>query len=157
MKPKYAKSKLRHASALLFTSSITLCLTGAAVAADLTFNGAANDGSWSNLANWTTGVLPGGGDNAAINNGANAGPNLTSTVGVSQFWVGTGTGNTGAVTLASGGTINAGAWTVIGREGGTGTLTQSGGTLNQNTQSFIVGSNANSVGTFNQTGGTVNV
>lgn len=157
MKPKYLKSPLRNASGILLASSITLCLAGAASAADLTFNGAANDGNWNNTANWATAIIPGAGDNAAVNNAANAGPNITTTVGVSQFWVGTGAGNSGSATVATGGTVNAGAWTVVGREGGTGTLTQSGGTINQNTRSFIIGSNNGSNGTFNQTGGTVNV
>lgn len=157
MKPKYPNSISRNASGILLASSITLCLAGMASAADLTFNGAANDGNWNNTANWATALVPVAGDNAAINNGANAGPSITTTVGVSQFWVGTGAGNSGSATVATGGTLNAGAWTVVGREGGTGTLTQSGGTINQNTRSFIVGSNNGSNGTFNQTGGTVNV
>jgi autotransporter-associated beta strand protein/T5SS/PEP-CTERM-associated repeat protein len=158
MKPKYLKSKLTNVSGILLASSITLCLSGGAAAADLTFNGAANDGNWNNTANWTTGVIPGAGDNAAINHGTNAGPNITTAVGeVSQFWVGTGAGNSGSVTLATGGTVTAGAWTVVGREGGSGTLTQSGGTFNQNGRSFIIGSNNGSVGIFNQSGGTVNI
>lgn len=158
MKPKYLKSTLQNASGVLFASSITLCLAGISSAADLTFNGAANDGNWNNTANWATALIPGAGDNAAINNAANTGPNITTAIGaVGQFWVGTGAGNTGSATLANGGTITAGAWTVIGREGGTGTLAQTGGIYNQVARPFIVGSNTGSIGTFNQTGGTLNI
>lgn len=158
MKPKYPKLPLRTPSGILLLSSITICIAGIASAADLTFNGTANDGNWTNTANWATGIIPGGSDNAAVNNGANAGPNITTTIPtVSEFWVGTGSGNSGSATLANGGSINAGAWTVIGRQGGTGTFNQTGGTFTQVARPFIVGTNNGSNGTFNQTGGTLNI
>lgn len=137
---------------------IFLCVSGAATAADLTFTGAAADGNWNNTANWATNLIPGAADNAAVNNGANPGPTITTGIGaVSQFWVGTGTGSTGSATLATGGTITASAWTVIGRNGGNGTLTQSGGAFNQTSRPFIVGNGSGATGTFTQSGGTLNV
>lgn len=157
MKPKYPKSTSRNASGILLASSITLCLAGMASAANLTFNGAANDGNWNNTANWTTAIVPVAADNAGINNGANAGPNITTAIAINEFWVGTGAANTGSATLASGGTISAGAWTVIGRQGATGTFNQTGGVFNQNGQHFIVGSDPAANATFNQTGGTLNI
>ncbi|RYD37048.1 MAG: hypothetical protein EOP87_04310, partial [Verrucomicrobiaceae bacterium] len=158
MKPKYPKSNPRNVHGILLASSITLCIAGSASAADLTFNGTANDGNWNNTGNWATTVVAGTEDNAAINNGANSGPNITTAIGaVKQFWVGTGTGSSGSATLGSGGTITAGAWTVIGRQGGTGNFTQSGGTYNQTGNHFIIGSDTGSTGTFTQTGGTLNV
>lgn len=79
-----------------------------------------------------------------------------------EFWIGNDSGSNGTVTL-SGGNIEQDSWLSIGRNGGTGVLNVSGGTLNKiatNSQ-FVVGDGTSagvtSTGTLNQTGGTINV
>ena len=59
----------------------------------------------------------------------------------------------------SGGMINANNWFVVGRGGGVGTFTMTGGTINKNNSgAFIVSSydGGTSVGTFNQSAGVIN-
>lgn len=79
-----------------------------------------------------------------------------------EFWIGNDSGSNGTVTL-SGGNIEQDSWLSIGRNGGTGVLNVSGGTLNKiatNSQ-IVVGDGTfagiTSTGTLNQTGGTINV
>lgn len=85
--------------------------------------------------------------------------NTSGTVSsVGEIWIGgsgNGTGNFSA------GTMNAGAWYVVGRDnGGNGTLNMTGGTINASTTEaasfFVLGSFGGSTGTVNQSGGTIN-
>ena len=78
-----------------------------------------------------------------------------------EIWVGQTTNGIGSYTLNSG-TINLHNWLAIGRAGGSGTFTMTGGTFNKDGNgNFVIatgaGDNARSgYGTFNHSGGTIN-
>lgn len=75
--------------------------------------------------------------------------------------IGNGTATaTGFANVSGNATINSNGELYVGRAGGTGVLTQSGGTINANQgggNSFVVGGDGNSTGTFTKTGGATNV
>jgi autotransporter-associated beta strand protein len=74
-----------------------------------------------------------------------------------ELWLGQNTSGAGAYNL-SGGVINLHNWLAIGRRGGNGTFTMSGGTFNKNGNgNFIIGTGgAGSLGLLQQSGGTIN-
>ena len=73
----------------------------------------------------------------------------------SQLWLGQNTGSTGTMNI-SGGTLNQGTFTSVGRGGGKGIINLSAtGVINQTGGDFIVG-DSSSTGTLNQSGGTIN-
>ena len=66
----------------------------------------------------------------------------------------------GFANVSGNGTINSNGELYVGRAGGVGVLTQSGGTINANQgggNSFVVGGDNGSIGTFTKTGGATNV
>ncbi|MDB6123102.1 MAG: Autotransporter-associated beta strand repeat protein [Pedosphaera sp.] len=74
-----------------------------------------------------------------------------------ELWLGQNTSGVGAYNL-SGGVINLHNWLAIGRRGGNGTFTMSGGTFNKNGNgNFIIGTGgAGSFGLLQQSAGTIN-
>jgi autotransporter-associated beta strand protein/T5SS/PEP-CTERM-associated repeat protein len=75
----------------------------------------------------------------------------------SQFWVGTGAGSNGICTM-SGGSLSVGNWFVVGRNGGTGAFSMTGGTITKSGGGdFIVSAGGSSTGSYNVSGGTVDV
>lgn len=74
-----------------------------------------------------------------------------------ELWLGQNTSGTGAYNF-SGGVINLHNWLAIGRRGGSGVFTMTGGTFNKNGNgNFIVGTGgAGSFGQLQQSGGTIN-
>lgn len=74
-----------------------------------------------------------------------------------ELWLGQGVSGIGAYNL-SGGVINLHNWLAIGRRGGNGTFTMTGGTFNKNANgNFIIGTGgAGSYGLLQQSGGTIN-
>ncbi|MES2661397.1 MAG: autotransporter-associated beta strand repeat-containing protein [Verrucomicrobiota bacterium] len=83
-------------------------------------------------------------------NGADALLNVTG-----EMWAGQGAGNNGAINLQAG-TIAVSSWVAIGRSGGTGSLTMTGGTINKTGGgNFIIA--ATGPGTMTQSAGVVNV
>ncbi len=159
MKPKYNTSKLRsQAFGASLVTAITFCIAGSATAADIQWSPTATTSDWNTAANWTGGVKPIGVDNAVINV-ITGNPVVTTatTPTVNQTWIGDGTGNSGKLELQTGGVMNAGNWTAIGRGAGTGTLNITGGTFNNGGNGvFIVSSGAGSTGTLTMSGGTIN-
>jgi autotransporter-associated beta strand protein/T5SS/PEP-CTERM-associated repeat protein len=87
---------------------------------------------------------------------------LTQTAGVvdtqtGEFWVGTGGNSTGNYNLSTG-TLNTFSWTVIGRNGGTGTMTMTGGTFNKtgvNSDLVVGGDDAGANGLLLFSGGQI--
>ncbi|MGA0845068.1 MAG: beta strand repeat-containing protein [Luteolibacter sp.] len=77
-----------------------------------------------------------------------------------EFWVGNNAGGNGTLTL-SGGSINQDSWFSIGRNGATGVVNLSDGTITKTATNshFVVGDGtfANSTGTLNQTGGSIDL
>ncbi|MEK7951076.1 beta strand repeat-containing protein [Luteolibacter soli] len=72
-----------------------------------------------------------------------------------ELWAGQGTGANGQIVLNAG-TINVNSWVAIGRGGGTGDLTMTGGTITKTGGgNFIVG--ASGPGTMTQSGGLVDI
>ncbi len=124
------------------------------MAADITWDPAAATTDWTTAANWTGGVAPGGGDNAVVNNTAGNTPVVNNSPGaVSDVWIGNGGGNSGIVSVETGGKLTSNNWFVVGRGGGTGTLNMSGGEISNGGGSFIV--SAGGTGTLTQTGGSI--
>lgn len=86
-----------------------------------------------------------------------AGGTLTATG--NETWVGNTTGATATLNLLPGGTINAGNWFAVGRNGANGTFNISGGTLNKTNATGNItlgGILTTQTGTIEQTGGTIN-
>lgn len=87
-----------------------------------------------------TGVLNQSGGSISVNN---------------EGWVGQGGTGNGTYNL-SGGSISVGNWIAIGREGGTGVVNLTNGTIDKvNNGNFAIGSGGGSIGTLNQYGGAV--
>lgn len=79
----------------------------------------------------------------------------SGTFSCNELWVGQGATATGVTTM-SGGAIVTNSWTIIGREGGNGTLNMTGGTFTKNGGGrFMVAENA--TGLMNMSGGTMTV
>lgn len=78
-----------------------------------------------------------------------------------ELWIGAnnaGSGGNGAVAVynLSAGNLNINNWVVLGRNGTTGTLNMTGGTLAHNNNGrFLVASGNGSIGTLNQSGGSI--
>jgi autotransporter-associated beta strand protein len=87
--------------------------------------------------------------------------NLSGNANVSinnELWVGQAAAGTGTLAMSGNSSLSTGNWLAVGREGATGTVNISGGTLTKggaNNSHFIVGS-LGGRGTVNQSGGTVN-
>jgi autotransporter-associated beta strand protein len=121
-----------------------------------------NSGLGQGSGSLTTGNLFVGGrnDNAGNGNGT-FNMNTTGVVLASELYVGNGSGGAsgtpgvGVFNLDSG-TLVTNSWTMIGRQGGTGTFNMSGGTLQKTGGgNLIVGDSAGGQGSFNHTGGNV--
>lgn len=136
-----------------------------------------HSGGTSTLRSWTTlgrqgsvGVLnlSGGtinrtdGGNTFVDEG-NDGTTSTMTVSgtgslvisAGELWVGQG-GGTGILNVQDTGSISVDNWLAVGREGGTGTVNQSGGSVTKTGGGFLtIGGNGGATGTYTQTGGTL--
>jgi len=94
----------------------------------------------------------GAGKGAATINGANA--KLNS---LGEFWVGQGGGSTGDLTLNAG-TLAVDNWIVIGRQGGTGHVNMTGGTITKTGGGHtLVGDGPGAVGTLTFSSGTISL
>jgi len=122
-----------------------------------------NSGLAQGSGSLTTGNLYVGGSND--NSGTGTGTfnmNTSGVVTVAELIVGNGSGGEGPAAVGvfnlDSGSLVTNSWSMIGRQGGTGTFNMSGGTLQKiGGGSLIVGDSAGGQGTFNQTGGTVAV
>lgn len=132
----------------------------------LTFDwtNAAADNDFCNLANWLDSAIPPSPTIFLDNNdwfrldktGADKAV-VSSALGVQarSLRVGTGIGLSGELEIVSGGSLAIGRRALsIGRAGGTGTCTMSGGDLTMGTDGFLVAEGDYSTGTFTLTGGT---
>ncbi len=80
----------------------------------------------------------------------------TIDTGGSEFWVGQG-GNSSSHTI-SGGDLKVGNWLAVGRNGGNGTLTQTGGNITKTGGGdLVIGAGGTSAGTVNTSGGILSV
>ncbi len=78
----------------------------------------------------------------------------------SEIWMGQTSLGVGLYNLSGSGVINLHNWLAVGRNGGTGIFTMTGGTFNQNDAAngganFIIGVDNGSYGEFDQSGGTI--
>jgi hypothetical protein len=111
------------------------------VSADSSWQG--STGSWFTSGNWNGGV-PGSSVVADINNGGTA-QISSGNVAVSSLNLGQSSGQSGFVSI-TGGTLTVSVQEVAGASG-SGTITQSAG-MNNPSNAFILGANANSNGTY---------
>ncbi|UCD48501.1 MAG: discoidin domain-containing protein, partial [Phycisphaerales bacterium] len=161
---------------------LALLLVSVAGAADIHWTGAGGDTRWDNPANWETGQVPTGGDNAYIDVPAARAPNgpvisegmeaaisglacevagepvMTMTGGTldvgSWIWWGDGANCHGTFYM-SGGTITTGSEFELGWGGGEGTWYMTGGTINA--QEFVVPTATGRAGQMYLHGGIINV
>lgn len=102
-------------------------------------------------------VILGDAGNGEVSNGT---MNLSGDSSVSinsELWVGQAAKGTGALSMSGNSSLSTGNWIAVGRDGATGTLNISGGTITKGgdgNSHFIVGS-IGGKGTVNQTGGTI--
>ena len=132
-----------------------LCVVGVAapaVAADIEWTGAPGTPlSFTDPANWAGNQVPGGADNALINNGGVA--TLSTAAGVSNLRLGVTAGTSGTMQQSSG-AFNAGDQIRVG-DAGTGTYVLSGGTVSHFNE-FMLGAGVGGNGTLRISGGTFN-
>ena len=118
-------------------------------------------GNWNNTANWSTGVIPTGGDNGFINNGGTALIDASQNVVTSLATMGRGAGESGTLimtggTLTTNSDIRAGGNTAAG--GGTGSFDLSGGTVFMNGGNLNIGQGSGgAVGTVRISGGSLQI
>jgi len=136
----------------IFSCLVVLALTLPGLrAADITWSGAIGD--WNTPSNWG-GTVPGLSDDAAINNGGTA--QLSGNGSANSLTLGNNDGENGALQLSVGAnltvanTLNVGGYTGTG----TGSVTQTGGSLTADT--IRIGVTTGSSGTFALSGGSVN-
>lgn len=123
----------------------TLTMTGGTINSGRLFTIGGTEAFGGNTGN----VGPGKG--SATINGSGAVLNSTG-----EFWVGQGTASVGDLTFNAG-AINCGSWVAVGRGGGSGTVTMTGGTWTKTGSgtSYIIG--ASGPGVMTQSGGLVDV
>lgn len=143
------KFKLIHAVAL------AVSLAGvSAQAADVIWDGGGGDGIWTNAVNWDTGMLPGSDDLAYIQNGdtVSYADGMTNTVNRQIIKGGSTLNFTGGYLNSStaGNTVRE----IIGQDGASGTVNQSGGLYDVG-HGLRIGFGGS--GTYNLSGGTLNV
>lgn len=136
--------------------------------------GAINTASWVGIGhggggsgtlnvNGGTFTKTGTGSAFIVGDGSNGTLNQTAgsvSVPQAEVWFGNGTGSTATNYNMSGGTFDSANWLVVGRAGGTATLTMTGGTINNTgTGSDLVvgGDSAGSNGTILLSGGLMNI
>src|SRR5258707_11688965 len=74
----------------------------------------------------------------------------------SELWFGQTSGGSGFYDF-SGGSMNLHNWLAVGRSGGNGKVTMTGGTFTKDGNgNFIIGTGGGSIGEFDQSGGTIN-
>jgi hypothetical protein len=131
-----------------------LCLMGAYVAAGTASGqdtGAKGNGNWATPATWTTGAVPGASNNVYIGstapNGAAAKATVTLTTDASaaNVFLGNGKNTDGTLVLGANASLSIGTSLVIGQNGGTGTLSEAGGSFTAQTVS-VEGNNSLSFG-----------
>jgi autotransporter-associated beta strand protein len=78
----------------------------------------------------------------------------SSTITYGEFWIGQGIGSTGTATISDSASITLNNYFCVGRDGGTGTFTMNGGTVNESGAGFcVVGSVGAATGTVIQNAG----
>ena len=76
------------------------------------------------------------------------------TINDGEFWVGQG-GGSGVFNVADSASFSVNNWLAVGREGGTGVVNQSGGSVTKSGNGFLTIGGNGVRGTYNQTGGTL--
>ena len=142
----------------VFTLLALGVFSGAASAASIDWRNTSGDGNYNNPANWSTGVVPVGGDDAVFVDTTVGPANISADTPVPRdFRFGDDNRTGGGVVNHTAGTATLGGWFRMGiNNASTGTYNLSGtGVLNSSGRLNIAEA-TNTTGNFNQTGGTVN-
>jgi hypothetical protein len=124
---------------LLITVALTSSLTAfMATAADTRFNNFGADDNWTTAANWTTGTVPGAGDNVRFNYGGAAGTLDSDGGTINSLQIGA--GEPGGLTVTNGNLVTDGPSGLGFAAGNTSFLTMNSGSLTFNSF-FSVGEN----------------